>query len=362
MLRAACERGFVALILPLLHPGEVVVPTLPSLSAYPAMRARRLRAAPWIRRLVQERRVDVSDLIWAIIVHDGREARIPVPSMPGVDRLSVSEAARAAEQAGKLGIPAVAIFPHVDTSKKDRIGSEATNRKGIVCDAVRAMKKAAPDVGLMVDVALDPFTDHGHDGVLVGETIVNDESVKRLVEQALIQADAGADIIAPSDMMDGRVGAIRAALEQAGKHDTLIMSYAAKYASAFYGPYRDAIGSAKALTGDKKTYQMDPANSDEALKEVALDIAEGADMVMVKPGLPYLDIVRRVKDAFSRPTFAYQVSGEYAMLMAAAGNGWLDADKAMMESMIAFKRAGADGVLSYFAPRVAEKLPSLGLK
>ena len=332
------------------------MPTLPPFPAYPAIRARRLRASPWIRALVQERRVDVSDLIWAIVVHDGREARIPVPSMPGVDRLSVSEAARAAEQAGKLGIPAVAIFPHVDVAKKDRVGSEATNPKSVVCDAVRAMKRAAPDVGLMVDVALDPFTDHGHDGVLVGETIVNDESVKRLVEQALIQADAGADIIAPSDMMDGRVGAIRAALEQAGKHDTLIMSYAAKYASAFYGPYRDAIGSARALRGDKKTYQMDPANSDEALHEVALDLDEGADMVMVKPGLPYLDIVRRVKDTFKRPTFAYQVSGEYAMLMAAVGHGWLDGDKAMMESLVAFKRAGADGVLSYFAPKVAERL------
>ena len=286
------------------------MPALSPAAAYPAMRARRLRASPWIRALVQEHRVAVSDLIWAIVVHDGREARIPVASMPGVDRLSVSEAARAAERAGELGIPAVAIFPHVDVAKKDRVGSEATNPKGIVCEAARAMKRAAPGVGLMVDVALDPFTDHGHDGVLVGETIVNDESVRRLVDQALIQADAGADIIAPSDMMDGRVGAIRAALEQAGKHDTLIMAYAAKYASAFYGPYRDAIGSAKALTGDKMTYQLDPANSDEALKEVALDIAEGADMVMVKPGLPYLDIVRRVKDAFAMPTFVYQVSGE----------------------------------------------------
>ena len=330
--------------------------TLFPVPEFPGMRARRLRAAPWIRRLVQEHRLDVSDLIWAIIVHDGREARIPVPSMPGVDRLSVSEAARAAEQAGKLGIPAVAIFPHVDAAKKDRVGSEATNPKSVVCDAVRAMKRAVPDVGLMVDVALDPFTDHGHDGVLVGETIVNDESVKRLVEQALIQADAGADIIAPSDMMDGRVGAIRAALEQAGRHDTLIMSYAAKYASAFYGPYRDAIGSAKALTGDKKTYQMDPANSDEALKEVALDITEGADMVMVKPGLPYLDIVRRVKDAFAMPTFVYQVSGEYSMIKAAVANGWIDEERAIVETLTSFKRAGADGVITYFAPRAAALL------
>ncbi len=332
------------------------MPTLPPLSAYPALRARRLRAAPWIRALVQEHRVHVTDLIWAIVVHDGREPRIPVPSMPGVDRLSVAEAARAAEEAAKLGIPAVAIFPHVDAAKKDRVGSEATNPKGIVCEAVRAMKRAAPGVGLMVDVALDPFTDHGHDGVLVEETIVNDESVKRLVDQALIQAEAGADIIAPSDMMDGRVGAIRAALEQAGKHDTLIMAYAAKYASAFYGPYRDAIGSAKALSGDKKTYQMDPANSDEALKEVALDIAEGADMVMVKPGLPYLDIVRRVKDAFAMPTFVYQVSGEYAMIKAAAANGWIDEERAIIETLTAFKRAGADGVITYFAPRAAALL------
>ena len=325
-------------------------------AAYPAMRARRLRATPWIRALVQEHRVQVTNLIWAIVVHDGREARLPVASMPGVDRLSVAEAARAAEQAAKLGIPAVAIFPHVDAARKDRVGSEATNPKGIVCEAVRAMKLAAPGVGLMVDVALDPFTDHGHDGVLVGERIVNDESVRRLVDQALIQAEAGADIIAPSDMMDGRVGAIRAALEQAGKHDTLIMAYAAKYASAFYGPYRDAIGSAKALAGDKKTYQMDPANSDEALKEVALDIAEGADMVMVKPGLPYLDIVRRVKDAFAMPTFVYQVSGEYAMIKAAAANGWIDEERAIVETLTAFKRAGADGVITYFAPRAAALL------
>jgi porphobilinogen synthase len=329
------------------------VPNLPPAAAYPAMRARRLRASPWIRALVQEHHVAVSDLIWAVVVHDGHEARIPVPSMPGVERLSVGEAARAAEQAGKLGIPAVAIFPHVDAAKKDRVGSEATNPRGIVCEAVRAMKKAAPSVGLMVDVALDPFTDHGHDGVLDGDTIVNDESVKRLVDQALIQAEAGADIIAPSDMMDGRVGAIRGALEQAGRHDTLIMAYAAKYASAFYGPYRDAIGSAKALRGDKKTYQMDPANSDEALREVALDIAEGADMVMVKPGLPYLDIVRRVKDAFAMPTFVYQVSGEYAMIKAAAANGWIDEERAIVETLTAFKRAGADGVITYFAPRAA---------
>ncbi len=332
------------------------MPPIAPFAAFPAMRARRLRASPWIRALVRENGVDVSDLIWAIVVHDGREPRIPVPSMPGVDRLNVGEAARAAEEAQKLGIPAMAIFPHIDHARKDRIGSEATNPKGIVCEAVRAMKKAAPNVGLMVDVALDPFTDHGHDGVLDGERIVNDESVKRLVEQALIQAEAGADIIAPSDMMDGRVGAIRAALEQARKHDTLIMSYAAKYASAFYGPYREAIGSAAALRGDKKTYQMDPGNAEEALREVALDLAEGADSVMVKPGLPYLDIVRRVKDAFSMPTFVFQVSGEYAMIRAAAANGWLDEDRAIVETLTAFKRAGADGVLTYFARDIARLL------
>ncbi|MEO8305748.1 MAG: porphobilinogen synthase [Betaproteobacteria bacterium] len=325
-------------------------------ASFPAIRPRRLRANPWIRALVQENQVGVADLIWAIIVHDGKKPRIPVAAMPGVDRLNVAEAARAAVEAQKLGIPVVALFPHIDGTAKDRVGSEATNPKGLVCQAVRAMKKAAPGVGVMVDVALDPFTDHGHDGVLRGDAIVNDESVKRLVEQALIQAEAGADIIAPSDMMDGRVGAIRGALEVAGKHDTLIMSYAAKYASAFYGPYREAIGSAKALRGDKKTYQMDPANSDEALKEVALDIAEGADMVMVKPGLPYLDIVRRVKDAFAMPTFVYQVSGEYAMIRAAAANGWLDEDRAILETLTAFKRAGADGVISYFAPRAAALL------
>jgi len=320
------------------------------------MRARRLRANPWIRALVQQTSVRATDLIWAIVVHDGADARIPVPAMPGVDRLNVDEAARAAEQAQKLGIPAVAIFPHIGAAKKDRVGSQATNPRGVVCETVRAMKKAAPGVGIMVDVALDPFTDHGHDGVLDGETILNDETVARLVDQALIQAEAGADIIAPSDMMDGRVGAIRGALEKAGRHDTLIMSYAAKYASAFYGPYREAIGSAKALRGDKKTYQMDPANSDEALKEVALDIAEGADMVMVKPGLPYLDIVRRVKDAFALPTFVYQVSGEYAMIKAAAANGWLDEERAIVETLTAFKRAGADGVITYFAPRAAQLL------
>jgi porphobilinogen synthase len=297
-----------------------------------------------------------SDLIWALVVHDGAADRIAVPSMPGADRLSIEAAVAAAVEAEKLGIPAIAIFPQIAPGKKDAKGSEASNPEGLVCRAVRAMKAAAPGVGLMVDVALDPFTDHGHDGVIEGGRILNDESVARLVDQAVVQAEAGADIVAPSDMMDGRIGAIRTALEAAGQTDTLIMSYAAKYASAFYGPYRDAIGSASVLQGDKKTYQMDPANSDEALRECALDVAEGADMLMVKPGLPYLDIVRRVKDAFALPTYAFQVSGEYAMLRAAAANGWLDEDRAILETLGAFKRAGADGIITYFAPRAAAML------
>jgi porphobilinogen synthase len=328
----------------------------PYSASFPAARPRRLRAAPWIRDLVRETQVSVSDLIWAIVVHDGKEDRIAVPALPGVERLSVAEAAKAAAWAQNVGIPAIAVFPHIDGAKKDNHGSEATNPNGLVCAAVRAMKAAAPNVGVMVDVALDPFTDHGHDGVLKGEVIVNDETIKRLVDQALVQADAGADIVAPSDMMDGRVGAIRAALEKAGKQDTMIMAYAAKYASAFYGPYREAIGSAKALRGDKKTYQMDPGNSDEALKEVALDIAEGADMVMVKPGLAYLDILRRVKENFALPTFVFQVSGEYAMIKAAGANGWIDEDRAVMETLTAFKRAGANGVITYFAPKAVELL------
>jgi porphobilinogen synthase len=276
--------------------------------------------------------------------------------MPGVERLSVDLIAREAERAAELGIPCIALFPYTDPSLRDADGSEALNSDNLVCRAVRAVKAAAPEIGVLCDVALDPYTSHGHDGLLRGETILNDETVAVLVKQALVQADAGCDIIAPSDMMDGRVGAIREALDAAGHGNVQIMAYAAKYASAFYGPFRDAVGSNATLIGDKRTYQMDPANGDEALREVELDIAEGADMVMVKPGLPYLDIVRRVKDAFGMPTFAYQVSGEYAMIMAAAQNGWLDGEKAMMESLMAFKRAGADGVLSYFAPRVAEKL------
>jgi porphobilinogen synthase len=321
---------------------------------YPAARPRRLRRADWVRRLVRERAPSIDYLIWALVVHDGATPRIPVAAMPGVERLNVEEAAKAAVEARRLGIPAIAIFPHIDAAKKDVRGSEATNPRGLVPAAVSAMKAAAPDVGVMVDVALDPFTDHGHDGVLSEGRILNDETVARLVDQAVLLAESGADIVAPSDMMDGRVGAIRSALEKAGRQDTLIMSYAAKYASAFYGPYREAIGSATALQGDKKTYQMDPANTDEALKECALDVAEGADMLMVKPGLPYLDIVRRVKETFGLPTFAFQVSGEYSMIKAAAANGWIDEDRAVLETLTAFKRAGCDGVITYFAPKAAQ--------
>ena len=323
------------------------------LAPYPALRPRRLRQSDWIRRLTRETVLTPNDLIWSMVVHDGEEARVPVASMPGFERLSVAEAAKAAVRARALGIPAIAVFPHIDGAKKDARGSEAHNPDGLIAQAVRAMKSAAPEVGVMCDVALDPFTDHGHDGLIEDGRILNDPTIERLVEQGLMQAEAGADILAPSDMMDGRVGALRASLEAAGHQDVMIMAYAAKYASAFYGPYRDAIGSAKALSGDKKTYQMDPGNTDEALREVALDIAEGADMVMVKPGMPYLDIVRRVVEAFSMPTFAFQVSGEYAMIMAAAGNGWIDEERAILESLGSFKRAGCAGIITYFAERAA---------
>jgi porphobilinogen synthase len=316
-----------------------------------------VRQADWTRRLVRESEVRPSDLIWSMVVHEG-EGTIPVASMPGVERLSVKEAAKAAVRARDLGIPAIAIFPHIDGSRKDAVGSIAADPDGVIPRAVKAMKDAAPEVGIMCDVALDPFTDHGHDGVVEGGKILNDPTIERLIEQGLMQAEAGADILAPSDMMDGRIGKLRAALESANHQDVMIMSYAAKYASAFYGPYRDAIGSAKlsAGQGDKKTYQMDPANTEEAIREVALDIAEGADMVMVKPGMPYLDILRRLVDAFRMPTYAFQVSGEYAMIMAAAQNGWIDQDRAILESLTAFKRAGAAGIITYFAPWAAEKL------
>jgi porphobilinogen synthase len=319
-------------------------------------RPRRNRKAEWARRLVCENVLTTNDLIWPLFLIEGKKARVPVTAMPGIERLSVDEAVREAERAAKLEIPAIAFFPYTEATLKDEGGSEAFNEQNLVCKACRAIKQEFPQLGLVTDVALDPYTSHGHDGLMAGETIMNDASVAALVRQALNQARAGADVIAPSDMMDGRVGAIRAALDAEGFLDVQILAYAAKFASAFYGPFRDAVGSSGALRGDKRTYQMDPANSDEALREVELDLDEGADMVMVKPGMPYLDIIRRVKDEFGAPTFAYQVSGEYSMIMAAANNGWLDGDKAMMESLIAFKRAGADGVLTYFAPRAAEKL------
>jgi porphobilinogen synthase len=321
-----------------------------------AIRPRRNRRAEWSRRMVRENVLTADDLIWPLFVVEGAKVRKPVESMPGVERLSVDEIVRAAERAAALDIPCLALFPYTEPGLRDETGSEALNPDNLVCRAIRAIKKEVPQVGVLCDVALDPYTSHGHDGLLQDEVILNDETVAVLVKQALVEAQAGCDIIAPSDMMDGRVGAIRAGLDAAGFRDVQIMAYAAKYASAFYGPFRDAVGSNATLTGDKRTYQMDPGNTDEALREVELDIAEGADMIMVKPGLPYLDILQRVKNSFGMPTFAYQVSGEYAMIMAAAGNGWLDGDKAMTESLIAFKRAGADGVLTYFAPRIAEKL------
>ena len=330
-----------------------------ALAPYPATRLRRLRQADWIRRLVRETTLTPSDLIWSVVVHDLKD-NAPVASLPGVERLSVRGAAAAAREARRLGVPAIAVFPHIDGARKDPHGSAASDPDGLVARAVKAMKEAAPEVGVMCDVALDPFTDHGHDGVVQDGVVANDATVARLVEQALMQAKAGCDILAPSDMMDGRVAALRAALERDGHVDTLIMAYAAKYASAFYGPYRDAIGSAKLGQGggppDKSTYQMDPANSDEALREIALDIAEGADMVMVKPGLPYLDIIRRAVEAFAAPTFAFQVSGEYAMIRTAGQAGAIDVDRAILETLTAFKRAGAAGIITYFAPEAARLL------
>ena len=323
-------------------------------------RPRRNRRTDWARRLVRENVVTADDLIWPLFLVEGERQRVPVPSMPGVERLSVDEAVRAAVEAAEARIPAICFFPMTDAAIKDPQGSEAQNPDNLVCRAVRAIKAEVPHLGLMTDAALDPYTSHGHDGVMDGDEIVNDETVRLLCEQSLNQARAGTDIIAPSDMMDGRVGAIRAALDGASFEHVQIMSYAAKYASAFYGPFRDAIGTKAVLKGDKRTYQMDPANSDEALREVGADIEEGADMVMVKPGMPYLDIIRRVKDTFEVPTFAYQVSGEYAMIMAAAQNGWIDGDRAMMESLTSFKRAGCDGVLTYFALTVAKRLKASG--
>jgi porphobilinogen synthase len=328
-----------------------------STASYPALRLRRTRASAWSRAMVAEHRLSPADLIWPLFIAGGRGNREPVGTMPGVERLSVDLIGAAAREAAGLGIPCVALFPNTPASARSDDGREALNPDNLMCEAIRAIKDAAPEIGVLTDVALDPYTSHGHDGLLDDAArIVNDASVEILVGQSLNQARAGADIIAPSDMMDGRVGAIRAALEAEGFHDVQIMAYAAKYASAFYGPFRDAVGSGGYLKGDKKTYQMDYANSDEALREVAADIAEGADSVMVKPGLPYLDIVRRVKDSFNIPVYAYQVSGEYAMIAAAIAAGVLDRDRAVLETLTAFKRAGCSGVLTYFARDAARLL------
>ncbi|WP_425409276.1 porphobilinogen synthase [Hyphococcus sp.] len=326
------------------------------LARYPALRLRRPRMSDWSRRLYAETNVSPDDFLWAIILKDGKNVREPIEAMPGVYRLSTDEAVKAAKEAKSLGIPALALFPYTDADGRTPNGDEALNPDNLMCRTAKAIKDAVPDIGLMADVALDPYTDHGHDGLMQDGEILNDESVDILVRQSVVQARAGYDIIAPSDMMDGRVGAIRTGLDSEGFKNVQIMAYAAKYASAFYGPYREAIGSAGVLKGDKRTYQMNPANADEALREVALDLAEGADSVMVKPGLAYLDIVARVKQEFSAPTFVFQVSGEYAMVTAASQNGWLDGERAMLESLMAFKRAGANGIITYFAADAAKAL------
>ena len=317
---------------------------------------RRNRREESTRRLIAENRLSVDDLIWPIFVIDGKHMCEPIASMPDVNRLSIDLTVLAAMEAADLGIPAIALFPKIQNDRKDEIGSEAVNPDNLICRAISAVKSAVPQVMIICDVALDPFTSHGHDGVMSGEEILNDETLDILCQQAIVQAHAGCDTIAPSDMMDGRVGAIRQTLDTEGFKNTRILAYAAKYASAFYGPFRDAVGSKAALKGDKRTYQMDPANSNEALREVALDIAEGADMLMIKPALPYLDIIHRVKETFELPTFAYSVSGEYAMLKAAAERGWLDWDQSILEVIIGFKRAGADGILTYAALELARKL------
>ncbi len=323
---------------------------------FPATRMRRNRHDAWTRRLVAETRLSVDDLIWPIFMIEGDATTSDIASMPGVQRVTLDRLAAHIAPAARLGIPALALFPATPAEKKDPDGTESANPDNLICQAARLLKREFPDLGLIGDVALDPYTSHGHDGVLRDGTVANDESVAILARQATNQANAGIDVIAPSDMMDGRIGAIREALDAAGHEHTRLMSYAAKYASAFYGPFRDALGSEAALKGDKKTYQMDPANGDEALREVELDLLEGADMVMIKPGMPYLDVVRRVHERFAVPTFAYQVSGEYSMLVAAIERGWLDRDRAILESLIAFKRAGASGVLTYFAVEAARLL------
>ena len=323
---------------------------------FPRTRMRRNRAQPWLRRLVAENKLSVDDLIWPVFVIDGDNKREAISSMPGVDRLSIDLLVEAVKEARDLGIPAIALFPYTDASLKTPDAREAWNPENIVCRAIRAIKSAVPDIGIICDVALDPFNSDGHDGLVKDGVILNDETIELLCKQSITQAEAGCDVIAPSDMMDGRIAAIRDALDAKGFQHVTIMSYAAKYSSAYYGPFRDAIGSGGALKGDKKTYQMDYANTDEALREVALDISEGCDMVMVKPGLPYLDVVRRVKDEFQMPTYAYNVSGEYAMVRAASDNGWLDYNKTIIETLTSFKRAGADGILTYFAIDAARLL------
>jgi porphobilinogen synthase len=328
----------------------------PIVPPFPAARLRRVRSSSGLRALVRETALTADDLIWPVFLRDGEGIAEPVASMPGVSRLSLDRVVEAAAEAEALGIPAICLFPYTDPAKKTAACEEAWNPENLTNRAIRAVKREVPEVAVMTDIALDPYNSHGHDGIVREGEIVNDETVEALVRMALAQAEAGADILGPSDMMDGRIGAIRRALEDAGHRNVAILSYAAKYASAFYGPFRDAVGATGALKGDKKTYQMDPANADEALRCVARDLSEGADMVMVKPGMPYLDICRRVKDAFGAPTFAYQVSGEYAMIKGAAERGWIDGEKAMWESLVAFKRAGCDGVLTYFAPEVARAL------
>jgi porphobilinogen synthase len=325
---------------------------------FPTTRMRRNRRTPWSRRLVAENTLNPADFIWPIFVTEGSKSRVAVASMPHIERLSVDLIVKAAEEAVTLGIPVIALFPYTDADLRSENGDEALNPENLVCKAVRAIKKNVPEIGILCDVALDPYTSHGHDGLMRQGEIVNDETVEVLVKQALVQAEAGCDIIAPSDMMDGRIGAIRQGLDAKGLAHVQIMAYSAKYASGFYGPFRDAVGSTTALKGDKRSYQMDPANGDEALREAELDIAEGADMIMVKPGMPYLDILTRIKQTFRVPTFAYQVSGEYSMIMAACQNGWLDPDKVILESLMAFKRAGADGILTYFALDAAKGLTS----
>lgn len=328
----------------------------PTVAPFPAARLRRTRQSPAIRALVRANTLTVDDLIWPVFVRDGRDVEEPVPSMPGVMRRSVDLIAKAAREAADLGIPAICLFPYTDASLKTEDCAEAWNPDNLCNRAIRAIKDAVPEIAVMTDVALDPYNINGHDGYVVDGEIVNDATVEALVKMTLAQAEAGADIIGPSDMMDGRIGAMRTALERDGHQNVMILSYAAKYASAFYGPFRDAVGAAGALSGDKNTYQMDPGNSDEAMRLIERDLAEGADMVMVKPGMPYLDICRRAHEMFGVPTFAYQVSGEYAMLQAAAQNGWLDGQKVMLESLLGFKRAGCDGILTYFAPEAARLL------